>query len=211
MKAGEWKTSDELSLVKMWGDPALSTEDIAKRLSRTIGSVIAKARNMNLPIRPNSPLNERRWSADEDATLKSLWPQNLSAAAIAEKLGSGFTAGSVHYRASALGLGKRSIMYQRGAKAKPPAKQKKLSIRKLKKLGIEMAEEAMAAELTAPELLCVGLTNWKPGQCRFPHGDPLRSSFGWCGRAAIPEKSYCATHHTIAFKPLPPKKSEEAA
>lgn len=203
MKAGMWPSSDELALCSMWNDNSISTEEIARRLVRTYGSVMAKARNMKLPLRQNSPMLAKRWSDQDDAELKTLWNDAHTAGDIARMMGPEYTAKSVLYRAAALGLQKRSALYKKKKIVKPLGK------RAMKKMAEEMAQEIVAGELAAPEFLCIGLMNWKKGQCRFPHGDPQKHNFGWCGRDAVPEKNYCATHHAIAFQPLPPKKAHQ--
>jgi len=36
--------------------------------------------------------------------------------------------------------------------------------------------------------------------CRFPHGDPGKPGFGFCGAKRVPGRPYCAFHMAVAYR-----------
>jgi hypothetical protein len=44
----------------------------------------------------------------------------------------------------------------------------------------------------------VGLLELKPGQCKFPIGDPKSADFAFCGQPAVSGRRYCAEHYRRA-------------
>jgi len=64
-----------------------------------------------------------------------------------------------------------------------------------------------AATLADPGFTTTAMTIYAlgPKSCRWPHGDPGRPGFGFCGRATVREP-YCEHHCTLAYaaRSLPP-------
>ena len=50
------------------------------------------------------------------------------------------------------------------------------------------------------------MANLKPGQCRWPIGDPDSEGFHFCGRPVFVGKPYCYEHCKQAYQFTPPKK-----
>lgn len=50
------------------------------------------------------------------------------------------------------------------------------------------------------------MANLKPGQCRWPIGDPDSENFHFCGDAVFVGKPYCYEHCRQAYQFNPPKK-----
>ena len=45
----------------------------------------------------------------------------------------------------------------------------------------------------------VKLVDLKPTSCRWPEGDPKDPDFHFCGKEALPGKSYCEEHSQVAY------------
>lgn len=52
----------------------------------------------------------------------------------------------------------------------------------------------------------LGLANLKPGQCRWPQGNPDSEDFHFCGAPVFAGKPYCYEHCKQAYQFNPPKK-----
>jgi len=53
----------------------------------------------------------------------------------------------------------------------------------------------------APGARLLSLFDLKPGQCKWPLGDPKEETFAYCGADRPLGKSFCDHHHAIAYQP----------
>lgn len=53
------------------------------------------------------------------------------------------------------------------------------------------------------------MANLKPGQCRWPIGDPDSEDFHFCGEQVFVGKPYCYEHCKQAYQFVPPKKKQQ--
>ncbi len=53
----------------------------------------------------------------------------------------------------------------------------------------------------------VAFLDLRPGDCRWPIGDPRDGDFGFCGAPAQPGSSYCLHCHKLAYLPPRPRRS----
>ncbi len=54
----------------------------------------------------------------------------------------------------------------------------------------------------------LGMASLKPGQCRWPMGDPDSENFHFCGESVFVGKPYCYEHCKQAYQFNPPKKKQ---
>ena len=76
----------------------------------------------------------------------------------------------------------RSIMLRRqDAPPRPPA--------------IPYSEDEPGVDVT----YLLGILDVNDATCRWPHGDPLKPGFGFCGKPVKPGSVYCRAHHRRAY------------
>ena len=156
------------------------------------------------------------WTEDRVATLSKLWADGLSASQIATQLG-GVTRNAVIGKVHRLGLSGRVKPAGKGG-AKPRRKPATRSTggntyqrpRATPAAGrasgsnVAVAEAVAyqpAEDLTAPESKKLTLLELTEFTCKWPHGDPTRPGFSFCGHKNQEEKPYCPFHTKLAFQP----------
>lgn len=90
----------ETSQLLAWMATGMTLEQVAERAGRSVESVSQKWRRM----KPKESRHSR-WTADMDAMLIKLWPQEIGISHIAGKIGISTT--GCRRRAKRLGLGER--------------------------------------------------------------------------------------------------------
>ena len=142
-----------------------------------------------------------RWSSDQNAALTSLWSEGLSGSAIGKRLDK--TKCAVIGRARRLGLPARAEKREWEA-------TEIIKIRGLKKAGYGIYEIAKKTGIPYStikrklnEPVChKQLSDLGPRDCRYPFGEGTPYEF--CGRPAIPGKSYCAEHFNLCHQNTKP-------
>lgn len=149
---------------------------------------------------------DKTWTDDRIASLRQMWAEGASAAAIAERLG-GLSRSAV--------LGKIHRLRPRVAKRISVAKKTKVAKRKrvaAKTLpkpivserchptrGVAPSSQPRTNESQQPGKSLLELTN---DTCRWPHGDPGTQGFFFCGEPGADlegGKPYCVPHARRAY------------
>ena len=132
------------------------------------------------------------WTDDRVALLKKLWGEGKTAAEIAKELG-GVTRNAVIGKAHRLKLSNRVSPIQQNKKPAAPKPQAPVVTKAQQKKILEDTEQDNRPR--------VALADLKPGQCRWPIGDPREKNFGFCGCKALPGLPYCLEHAQVAYQP----------
>lgn len=144
------------------------------------------------------------WTEDRVGVLKKLWREGLSAAQIAKQLG-GVTRNSVIGKVHRLGLtdagrATPSRPARLAAARVPPAAR-------VHRATIAPPRPPRPAplppiDLDKIETIGVPINKLERHACRWPIGDPLSDTFGFCGRKAGDEGPYCVEHARVAYQPI---------
>ncbi len=145
------------------------------------------------------------WTEEKVSVLRQYWGSGKSASEIAEIIG-GMSRNAVIGKAHRLGLaGQATPVKEKKAKAKPTA--------------ILTASSGPAAPRVRPPVTAANVIELQPGggatilalterMCRWPHGDPKKPGFRFCGKSATPGAPYCAEHLKLAYQPPAPKRRD---
>ena len=60
---------------------------------------------------------------------------------------------------------------------------------------------AKGAFMALPGATRIGILDLTATTCRWPIGDPCKSSFGYCGQSCDPDRAYCEHHRKISWRP----------
>lgn len=132
-------------------------------------------------------LRTPKWSDEVVNELKSLAEQGMSAAQAAAHF-NGMS------RSAATGLASRRKFSFQGVSGRNTKYNGRQSAPKsIAPVAEPVCEEARQIMVTFLEL--------KPDGCRWPHGDPLREDFRYCGKQQAVDRSYCPYHTRIAYEP----------
>ena len=149
---------------------------------------------------------DETWTDDRIASLKQMWAEGASAAAIAERLG-GLSRSAV--------LGK--IHRLRPSLAKEPSVAKKTSVAKKKRAAAKTLHKPTAPEQRGPTRRVApspqpqtnesrqrgkSLLELTNDTCRWPHGEPGTRGFFFCGEPGADlegGKPYCVHHARRAY------------
>ena len=145
------------------------------------------------------------WTDEKVAVLRQYWGSGKSASEIAEIIG-GMSRNAVIGKAHRLGLaGRPSPIKERRAKPKPAV--------------LTSSGPAPASTQAAPRPPVDNVVELQPGggatilslterMCRWPHGDPKKPGFRFCGKPSADGTSYCAEHLKQAYQPPQPKRRD---
>lgn len=145
------------------------------------------------------------WTEEKVSVLRQYWGSGKSASEIAEIIG-GMSRNAVIGKAHRLGLaGQTSPIKEKKAKSKPAA--------------VLTAPTAPAAPRVRPPATTAKVIELLPGggatilalterMCRWPHGDPKKPGFRFCGKSATPGAPYCSEHLKMAYQPPAPKRRD---
>lgn len=151
------------------------------------------------------------WTKENIEILRSMWGAHLTKD-IAAKI-PGATKNAVIGKAHRLGLHRLNDEHskfctQLALKKKFPRKKKK-TIRKPSVNGISIADEQPRIDKCDKHL---SMESLRPHHCRWPM---------WADNGAVREKlycgkrkgagSYCAEHHALAYRPVPPRRKDVEA
>lgn len=145
------------------------------------------------------------WTPELIKELKKLWKKGLTTGEIGRVIG--MSKNAVVGKAHRLGLESRPSPIKREEMVK-----KEKAARALKKVAKPVAKPTRPVVQSEPEVAVksakkvkpgknkgVKLVDLKPTSCRWPEGDPKESDFHFCGKEAVPGKSYCEEHCAVAY------------
>jgi GcrA cell cycle regulator len=169
-----------------------------------------------------APVSNHAWTPERVDLLRKLWADGNSGGEIAQRLG--MTRNAVIGKVHRLKLPARITVVSVVSKPKSHgAGGLAFRINKARKNGLSPAE-AMAEVLGRPDAIplpeepeegvdvthLVGLLDLGAGQCKWPHGDPLSETFGFCGSPRVIGKPYCEEHCRRAYPNFTSTKGEVA-
>jgi len=124
-----WSHDEEKTLKKLY--PIMSAKEVAQKLGRSIDSIHCHAQKLNLSnrwrkrsfLRKNKPEEWKKWTPEEDAKIRDLYPKGFRAQELADMLGRAKNA--ISQRAFKLGI--KSSLYKdnrtKGLKGEDKAKE----------------------------------------------------------------------------------------
>lgn len=224
-----WTERDEATLAKLWSD-GLSVAAISERLCCAPDAVQSKRRNMGLPPRKRGRPSTNVWTPDAVATLTRLHSEGNSASLIAKALGNGITRNAVIGKIHRLGLVRSGASAP--SKRLPPANGNTGASKRLPSIAASdsknergrvrgrpatargFGRKAKAEAIDPAHIPATAITlDELParGRCRWPHGDPAKDTFRFCGHPTGQDEEgasrvYCDQHRKIAYVPSKPKR-----
>ncbi len=146
------------------------------------------------------------WTEEKVAVLRQYWGSGKSASEIAEIIGD-MSRNAVIGKAHRLGLaGRPSPIKEKTAKPKP-----KPTILPVATPNRAQAPQAKASAGNVVELQPGGgatILSLTERMCRWPHGDPKKPGFRFCGKSVSDGSSYCVEHLKQAYQPPAPKRRD---
>jgi GcrA cell cycle regulator len=158
------------------------------------------------------------WTEARIALLKKLWAEGKSGTDIATALAQQFP-GFRKTRSAIIGKAHRLGLAERASPSRPARPAKRVA---RKHVGAGADKSQMKALIVAmkprPEPLRespvtplpdadgarVTVTTARPGQCRYPYGDPKDADFCFCAHPTEEGATYCAAHRRLAYQPETP-------
>lgn len=135
------------------------------------------------------------WTDEKVAVLRRYWGSGKSASEIAEIIG-GMSRNAVIGKAHRLGLaGQPSPIKDRKKPAQRPEPVATPAPKLVARAERDPVDGATILALTER-------------MCRWPHGDPKKPGFQFCGRIASPGMSYCSEHMKLAYQPPAAKRRD---
>lgn len=135
-----------------------------------------------------------QWTQEQIDLAVKLRGEGLSAATIAQQLGSGFS------RSAVLGKFHRMGVAPSAAKKWAAIRAKMQRVDAPAPLKSEVAEAKRQIEHPL-EMNPVTLLKRGPDQCCFPLGEPRSEAFRYCGATKREGSDYCAPHQRIMYQP----------
>ncbi len=170
---------------------------------------------------------EAVWTEDRINTLKRLWGEGKSASQIANELACGVSRSAVIGKVHRLKLEKRARVVTRKQRAAGTASAQAIKATKGGRKGqpkVQAIVHRVAAIKAAPPppkpvgvrlpprdpsdyetdvgvdvSALIGIMDLTNHTCRYPHGDPLKEGFGFCGKHTRQGSVYCEHHHRRVY------------
>ncbi len=147
------------------------------------------------------------WTPELIKDLKKLWKKGLTTGEIGRLIG--MSKNAVVGKAHRLGLESRPSPIRREKVEVPKVKKSTAPVSKHVVSMEKQEKESQAVQLNTDKLSKpskkngkvkgVKLVDLKPTSCRWPEGDPKDPDFHFCGKEALPGKSYCEEHSQVAY------------
>ena len=147
------------------------------------------------------------WTPELIKDLKKLWKKGLTTGEIGRLIG--MSKNAVVGKAHRLGLESRPSPIRREKVEVPKVKKSTAPVWKHVVSMEKQEKESQAVQLNTDKLSKpskkngkvkgVKLVDLKPTSCRWPEGDPKDPDFHFCGKEALPGKSYCEEHSQVAY------------
>ncbi len=145
------------------------------------------------------------WTPELIKELKKLWKKGLTTGEIGRAIG--MSKNAVVGKAHRLGLESRPSPIKR--EDEQPKSKVQRSVKKETKTPVVKEQSVVAKEVVEPvkptkktkatKNKGVKLVDLKQTSCRWPDGDPKEPDFHFCGKEAVPGKSYCEEHCSVAY------------
>lgn len=132
------------------------------------------------------------WTIENVDKARNLAASGLSAAMIADQMGDGFTRNAV------VGIGHRKGFHFLGMnkkQGKPKPKPNRVTKALMQCESIPSEPDPPRQRLTFAEL--------QANSCRYPHGDPQKPGFSFCGKNKIDGIPYCRQCAALCYEPRP--------
>lgn len=190
-----WSEEQENQLRKLWAK-GLTTPEIGRRLGVTKNAVIGRAHRLGLPKRPSPIVAAGTTSIERNKTIREMAAQGTVQRAIADTVGiSRDTVMRVLKRA-------RNDGWQPPERTEPvrtlpalPSLEAPAPVVRAWVPGRRLPLVALPVE--PPPVVRVTVSAHNP--CCWPFGEPRTASYHTCDAPAIVGRSYCPTHHKIAY------------
>lgn len=140
------------------------------------------------------------WTKQRVEMLARMWREGLSATQIARALAGGLTRNAVMGKVHRLGLSGRAKPSIPGTPGAPKAIAEEFRRAKPRPPRARPKAPPATATRRAPAEGVATVLSVRPGQCRWPIGEPRAPGFALCGRAAV-RGAYCAAHAELAYRP----------
>lgn len=148
-------------------------------------------------------MTQSAWTDERVDRLKRLWLEGRTAEQIARELKNGISRSAVLGKVHRLGLsaGRPGRVPAASRPGTPRARVERSVTRPVKRAATDAP--ALSFE-SAPDLPSRGMTilTVKPGQCRWPYGDPADAGFSLCGRP-VARGAFCAGHAAVGYRTQP--------
>jgi GcrA cell cycle regulator len=147
------------------------------------------------------------WTDERVEELKKLWADGLSASQIAKQLG-GVTRNAVIGKVHRLGLSGRATPSRPARRPTKPSRPRTTTASTAPARSSRPSPSAPPAALPVPvepavlpsgELATV--LTLRDSMCKWPLGDPSKSSFRFCGHKTPGGNAYCEAHANMAYQP----------
>lgn len=143
-------------------------------------------------------MGKSTWTDERISVLKQLWGAGKTAAEIAEQLGGGVTRNAVIGKAHRLGLsGRASPIHSKTVSSNKAAAD---SNKTAQAPQIRRPRTADETSKVLPDGKGVSLLDLREKMCRWPHGDPKKEGFRFCGCSSLPGLPYCGEHAALAYQ-----------
>jgi GcrA cell cycle regulator len=132
-------------------------------------------------------IQDNRWTPEQDAELRRLWDNGLTASRIC----------------SAMGLYSRSQVIGRAHRLKLPRRLSPIKRSDGPRIVRLRKERVMQAPKPQPHLpgRIIPFRLGPVTKCRWPEGDPKHPDFKFCECKTLPGHSYCHDHYVRAYQP----------
>ncbi len=147
--------------------------------------------------------DNKNWTPDLIQTLRALWAEGLSTAAIGVRLG--FSKNAIVGKAHRLSLPARPSPIARPDGYRPPKIPRK-------PIHLVTATGRPAAATIVPrvqERVLVPERRRNPQPCCWPLGEPGQPEFRFCCTATTDGRPYCSTHSELAYVKSPARRQPE--
>lgn len=201
-----------LKKLKALTGKGLSTSEIGKRLGMSKNAIVGKLNRLGWNAKA-SGANAVASTTEKKTTKKAEEKTATKATTVKKTTGAKATvAKKVESKKVAA---KTPKVAEKKVPEKTPVKKTAVAEKKPKadtgasKSGTKTTSKATAKDLAAHQRIIqhsLEMANLKPGQCRWPIGDPDSEHFHFCGEAVFVGKPYCYEHCKQAYQFTPPKK-----
>jgi len=190
-----WTDEITAEATELWRE-GVSAACIAERMGVSRSAVAGKMNRMGVAS-PNGKRRRRtRWTDEMTVTLKRMWSEDISVAAIAKALDCSETA--VYTKQRALGLSSRGLQGRNRRNRKTSGSSPSRPDGKFPEPQHTPAPDVG----DEPESLDLELVDLTTTTCRWPHGEVSRQGFGFCGHTVRAGTPYCDYHARVAYPRL---------
>lgn len=207
-----WDAETIKKFEALWHE-GIQAEHIAARLGVTVKALYKARVRFNIPVRKVQRVKGPAWSDEVTARAVELWRKGWSAQEISNALGGVVTRNAVIGKMHRLGVADRGMASplkrlpvggSRPGTRKASVQPKPKAPRKPKVIKAPEPEYVPGDGITLDELPA-------RGRCRWPHGDPAKDTFRFCGQPTGQDEEgasrvYCDQHRKIAYVPSKPKR-----